>query len=145
MAIMTAGTDTEGATSVVIGTATTVEVMRISLLAQTLKMVGMARPTAPATVSPATAMDSPLLPTKRQQRSLARIASRPSSLQPQRWQQLRTALSPLQPTPHFLSLRHKRHHSTPHPWCPTRCLLSSLSKKKNPYTQKKIFIPFVLM
>lgn len=133
---MTEGIDMEGVTLVVIGTAITVVVMT-NLLVQILKMVGMAPAMAPAMASLAMAMDSPLLPTQ-QQCFRPRTTSRSSSLR-----QLTMVLSLLQPTPHFLSLRHKHNHSTLHHWCPTQCRLSSLSK--NPYTWKNIFIPFVLM
>lgn len=121
---MTGGIDSlEGVILVVIGTAITIGVMTINLLVQTLKMVGMAAVMAPAMVSLAMATDSQLLPTRRQ-RFQARTTSRP-----------RMVLSLLLPTPHFLSLRHKRYHSTLHHWCHTRCHLSSLSK--SPYTWKK--------
>lgn len=126
---MTGGIDSlEGVTLVVIGIVITVGVMTINLLTQTLKMVGMAAVMAPAMVLLAMAMDSQLLPT-RQECFQARTTSRPSSFHQ------RLVLSLLLPTPHFLSLRHKRYHSTPHHWCPTQCHLSSLSK--SPYTWKK--------
>lgn len=117
---MTDGIDTAGVTLVVFGTAITTEVLTTNLLVQTLKMVGMAPLTAPTMASLAMAMDSRRLPTQ-QQRFQSKATSRP-----------RMVLSLLQPMPHLLSLRHKHHHSTLHHWCPTQCLLSSLSK--NPYT-----------
>lgn len=123
---MTDGIDTLEGVTLVIGTAITVEVMMTSLLVQALKMVGMVPPMAPPMASLAMVMDSQLLPTQQQHLQL-RTPSRPNSLH-----QLQMVLSPLQSTPHLLSLRHKQHHSTPHNWCPTQCLLSSLSK--NPYT-----------
>lgn len=119
----------EGVTLVDTGTAITIAVMTINLLVQILKMAGMAAVMAPAMVSLAMATDSQLLPT-RQQPFQARTTSRPSS-----FHQVRMVRSLLLPTPHFLSLRHKRYHSTLHRWCPMRCHLSSLSK--SPYTWKK--------
>lgn len=128
---MTVGIDTplEGVILVVLGTGIMVEVMimdQTKLLAQIHRMeeaMGeiMAAPMASAEAA-TMVMDSPTSTTK-QERSVVRAISRPHSLLPQRLEHRLAQVIPHSPSP-----RHRLRSSTPHRWCPTPCLLSSLSK-----------------
>lgn len=128
---MTVGIDTplEGVILVVLGTGIMVEVMimdQTKLLAQIHRMeeaMGeiMAAPMASAEAA-TMVMDSPTS-TAKQERSVVRATSRPHSLLPLRLEHRLVLVIPHSPSP-----RHRLHSSTRHRWCPTPCLLSSLSK-----------------
>lgn len=122
------GIPQEGVILAVLETGITVEGMttdQIKPLAQTHRTEAMGAVTATATVSLAaatTVTDSPTLTTKLEP-SEVRTTSRPSSLLLVRVPHRTVRPTPLSPSP-----RHRLHSSTPHRWCPTPCLLSSLSK-----------------
>lgn len=114
------GIPLEGVIMAVLETGITTEVMtmdQIKLLVQMHRMEAMGVVTATATASVAAAtmvMDSPTLTTK-----LAPLEVRTTS---------RVVPKTVQPIPLSPSPRHRLHSSTRRRWCPTPCLLSSLSK-----------------
>lgn len=125
------GIPLEGAILAVLGTGIMVEVLttdQIKPLAQIHRMEAMGAITAApmASVEAATTvMDSPTL-TAKWDPSEARATSSPHSSPP-----VRVGHRTVQVTPLSLSPRHRLHSILPHRWCPTPCLLSSLSKYTN--------------
>lgn len=125
----TAGIDIlAGVILVVLGTVIMVEGLttgQTKLLAQIHRMAATeaAMAAVMASVELATmVMDSPTS-TPKLEHLRARTTSRPSNLS-----LVRMVHKPMQVTPHSPSHRHRLLSSTPHHWCPTPCLLSSLSK-----------------
>lgn len=127
---MTAGIGIlEGGILAVLGTEIMVEGLttdQIKHLAQIRRMEAMGPITA-AMVSAGAAtmvMDSPTLATAKQEPLEPRTTSRPNSLLPVSLAHRLALVTPLSPSP-----RHRLHSSILLRWCPTPCLLSSLSKR----------------
>lgn len=136
---MTAGIDIlEGAISVVLGTgttaegSTTVQIKRSAQIHRTVAMGGTMAAAMALVEAATTATDSPTSTTK-QEPLQARTTSRPSSLL-----RVRMVHRLPQVTPRSLSPRHRLLNRTPHHWCPTPCLLSSLSKQA-PHLKEVIY------
>jgi len=124
------GIPLEGVILAVLGTGIVVEVLtdQIKPLAQIHRTEAMGAITAAPMVSAeaaTTVTDSPTL-TAKQDRSEARITSRPRSSPLVRVAHRTVQVIPLSPSP-----RHRLRSILPHRWCRTPCLLSSLSKYTN--------------
>lgn len=122
------GIPLEGVTLAVLGTGITVEVLttdQIKPLAQIHRTEAMGEVTAAPTASAVAAtmvMDSPTSTANRdpsEPKTISSLHSSPLLRAPHRMAQV---------TPLFPSPRHRLRSIPPHRWCPTQCLLSSLSK-----------------
>ena len=138
---MTAGIGIlEGVILAVLGTGIMVEGLtmdQIKHLAQMHRMEAMGAITvvAMASVEAATmVMDSPTSVIRREP-SEARATSSPSSLLPVRLVHRMVQVTPRSPSP-----RHRFHSSIHHPWCPTPCLLSSLSKQTHTLERSNLLL-----
>lgn len=126
---MTAGIGTlEGGILAVLGTEIMVEGLttdQIKPLAQIRRMEAMGPITAMVSAGAATmVMDSPTLAIAKQEPLAPRTTSRPHSLLPVSLAHRLALVTLLSPSP-----RHRPHSSILLRWCPTPCLLSSLSKR----------------